>query len=256
MLLNLGYFMRSSIKKKTQNTPWQPTDLSSLIGWWDASDASTIQETTTSGRVAQWDDKSGNNNHMYVSTSTNEPETGVTTINGLNTIRFGDSGAMYLSPDGTTSGDLAAIDSQDFSAIFVFRASTTDSSGAAISLKSTNGSDSIIPNFSTTDNYYGPEDTGGGSSYMIVSSAFTQGTSYILGLDMSGSDIILYRDGTQLDTEGAGQSSDTFNRFIFGRRTGSGQLWRGELAEIIVSNALSTADRQAAEGYLANKWGI
>lgn len=235
-------------------TPWQPTDLSSLIGWWDASDEATITEGTTSGRVSQWNDKSGNGNHLSVSTSSNEPHTGVTTLNSKNTIQFEGSAAQYLSPNGGTTGAIAAIDSQDFNICAVFKQEDINTTGALVSLKSSTGADLITPNFSSLDDAYVPDDTG--SSYLIEESAYSRGVAYILGLEMTDSDINLFRDGAEIASENAGQSSDTFDRFIVGIRAANNNLWRGEIAEIVVSGALSTADRQALEGYLANKWGI
>ena len=65
---------------------WTPLDLTSLVGWWDASDTATI--TSSGGAVSQWDDKSGNGNHLVQATSALQPTTGTRTINSLNAIDF------------------------------------------------------------------------------------------------------------------------------------------------------------------------
>ena len=54
--------------------------------WLDASDSSTIEEN--GGKVSQWDDKSGNNNHLTQATDANQPTTGTRSQNGLNVLDF------------------------------------------------------------------------------------------------------------------------------------------------------------------------
>jgi hypothetical protein len=59
----------SSIGKPTQTAggggPFDPTSISGLVGWYDASDVSTFTYTTISGlqQVSVWNDKSGLGNH-------------------------------------------------------------------------------------------------------------------------------------------------------------------------------------------------
>ena len=259
MLLNLGYFMRpyngGTITSAPGAPTWQPTDLSGLIGWWDASDASTVLQTTTTGRVQQWNDKSGNDNHLSQGTPANEPVTGTTTINSLNTIEFGNGAAHYLSPDGDLTGNIAAIDAQDISIHAVFKQTNANITGALLCLKSTNGADSIMPAFAAGDKYYGPTPDGG--SYLIIDpSPFSEESAAVLGFESNATDMVLYKNGTLEDSAGTAAASDFFDRFIIGYRASSNKLWEGEIAEIIVSTALNTTDRQAVEGYLTNKWGL
>ena len=74
------------------------------LAWWDASDASTF--TFSSGSVvSQWNDKSGNGNHLTQGTVANQPgRTG--TQNGLSTVVFdGSNDLMVCSTlDTATSG--------------------------------------------------------------------------------------------------------------------------------------------------------
>lgn len=259
MLTKLGYLTRPIARAtnttSNPNTPWLPTDLSSLYGWWDASDPTTIQEANNAGRVSQWNDKSSQGNHLSQINATNQPDTGTTTINGLNSFAFGGAAAHFLSPDGALTGTLSQLDAQDVSIHVVFRQSNTNSTGALISLKSTNGSDSIMPNFSSLNRYYGPNNTG--SSYRIINpSPFDKSTVHLLGFESNATDISLYRNGILEVNEGTSAVSNFFNRFVLGYRTSANRLWVGEIGEIIISNALNTADRQAVEGYLANKWGV
>ena len=60
---------------------WGPSEESSLVAWWDASDPSTI--TTSGSTVTQISDKSGNSFNL---SGTNTPTT--TILNGLDAIDF------------------------------------------------------------------------------------------------------------------------------------------------------------------------
>jgi hypothetical protein len=63
-----------------------PSSIESLVAWYDASDTATI--TQSSGLVSQWDDKSGNGNHIIQSNESYRASTGVETLNGLNVMSF------------------------------------------------------------------------------------------------------------------------------------------------------------------------
>lgn len=65
--------------------PFSPLALQPRL-WLDASDLTTITES--SGAVSEWRDKSGNGYAFTQSTSTLQPATGTTTLNGLNVIKF------------------------------------------------------------------------------------------------------------------------------------------------------------------------
>jgi hypothetical protein len=51
---------------------FQPTDISSLAHWYDASDSSTITKDSSTNRVSQWNDKKGSDN-LTESTSGDQP---------------------------------------------------------------------------------------------------------------------------------------------------------------------------------------
>jgi hypothetical protein len=54
-----------------QSESFDPRDVSDLVLWLDAQDSSTITEI--SGKVSQWSDKSGSENHAVQSDSNNRP---------------------------------------------------------------------------------------------------------------------------------------------------------------------------------------
>ncbi len=50
---------------------FEPSDLSSLLAWWDA----TVGVTDTTGNVTAWADQSGNGNDLTGPVTTRNPET-------------------------------------------------------------------------------------------------------------------------------------------------------------------------------------
>jgi hypothetical protein len=90
---------------------------SGLWGWWDASDAATITDAG-SGKVSQWDDKSGNGRHVTQASPGNRPTTGIRTINGLNAIDFVRANNQALTRSGLGSSVL--VNGGEWTAYFVY----------------------------------------------------------------------------------------------------------------------------------------
>jgi hypothetical protein len=82
-------------------TPFTPTRLPGLVGWWDASDAATI--TASAGRVSQWNDKSASGFHLTQATSAEQPLSGSASIGGRNTLSFDFTRGDALGRSGMTT---------------------------------------------------------------------------------------------------------------------------------------------------------
>lgn len=68
-------------------TAWSPASLgAALQGWWDASNAPSIQ--SSAGKVSQWNDLSGNARNLTQATGAAQPTTGSATIGGKNAVTF------------------------------------------------------------------------------------------------------------------------------------------------------------------------
>lgn len=63
---------------------FEPTEISGLVGWWDASTLSGADGSS----VSAWLDSSGNEAHMYQSTSAAQPTLQTNELNGQNVVRF------------------------------------------------------------------------------------------------------------------------------------------------------------------------
>ncbi len=85
--LQIGKMGKAGIHQKSF-----PLSAACPILWLDATDSKSIIQA--GGAVSQWKDKSGNNNHVYQSVSSDQPRLG--TINGNNSIRSNGS-SQYLN---------------------------------------------------------------------------------------------------------------------------------------------------------------
>jgi len=212
-----------------------PTDISGLQLWLDASDASTITES--SGAVSQWDDKSGNANHVTQGTAALQPTTGTRTQNSLNVLDF--DGSDFLR-----NGAIGPF-SQPNTVFVVGKADATATTQA----------------FVHGDNFANDNAIGLTSSnfFMFADSALFGGASdtstHIFIAEFNSTSSELFIDGVSSATGDAGSGSA--NDFRVGARYDGAEALDGFVAEVLVyDSALSTADREAVEAYLADKWGI
>lgn len=98
-----------------------PTDIAGCIAWWDSSDAGSFSYHSGT-LVSQWDDLSGNANHLVQASSGNAPSrTG--TQNGLTVVTF-DGSNDYLA---CTSMDTPLNGESDYSVAIVYTSGTNPS---------------------------------------------------------------------------------------------------------------------------------
>lgn len=255
---------------------WKPDDLTDLYIWLDASDtdSDSISESTTSGRVSTWHDKSGNDrdfssgggNSWNTAIADTQPYTSTRTLNGLNVIDF--RGDEFLRSDDT-------LGTQTY-CIFMI--------GAMDSIPATNSAIIGIGNSSprgdlhskSTSEFLALFTKNIVENYQFLDSgtSIAPGDEYFLSLhvDATANTVELFKDGT---TAGSTTHFDTFrtnvnNRLILYnyRQAGvtdsnhtigfrnSGTI-DGCLGEVIVTDvSVSATDRQKIEGYLAHKWGM
>ena len=92
-----------------EGTAFNVNDLSPAL-WLDAADASTITET--GGKVSQWDDKSGNNNHLSQSNSSYQPQYNPTQLNGQGGVDFHQNKKLFSSDTPTIKYVITVIEAQ------------------------------------------------------------------------------------------------------------------------------------------------
>lgn len=251
--LNLGIYNSSS----SAPVNWTPAKLPNLALWLDAADSSTI--TLNGSTVSQWRDKSGNGRHASQNTAANQP---TYTANGLN-------GKPVVTFDG--SNDFMAFQTAfgtvtEFNAVIVWR---TDASGVGnfdYLYQIGDGSNALSLNAASptagsfNGNYYGltsattPSALDFNTAAVFNAAAITShrigtGTTHNLWVNGSARTVPSWPSSLNVDSSNSG-----LGRFI----NNNAHFLQGYIAEIVfvTNSALSTADRQLLEGYLAWKWAL
>ena len=262
---------------------FDPTSITGLQAWYDASDASTLYDATTGGSlvaadggVARWEDKSGNDYHMTQATAGARPLRKASVQNGLDGLRF-DGSDDVMTVSGSASS-LKALHAEDATFFVVLKAGTTSNPDALYNILDTNAGSSSNVGFrlayddrvavptNNRINLFVTNGTGNVSDnsandlfapnvYGLVSvvSRPTDGTA-------ANRSSIRKNGGTAVenntDTSSVSTADSTYDLHLGGRGTNSAYL-TGDICEIIIYNsALSDTDREAVENYLIAKWGI
>lgn len=225
--------------------PFDPTQLTGLALWLDAADASTI--TQSAGVVSQWNDKSVNGNNATAS-GTQQPATGVNTLNGNNVLTYDGVNDFMALPSGlyTPLGNedntvfvvLATLSSTANQRFFYSRDATVyggwlDFGGGAKSIKF---------DFNTSDG---------------VGNHITPDTNaHIVGFRRTGSSMMIFYDGPRGSS--LAPSNISLTALNLGR-TGPDtprDWFNGYMGEVIVyGRSLTTAEINQVTAYLTAKWG-
>jgi len=234
---------RAAVLGAAGASSFSPDDISGLQLWLDASDETTITES--SGSVSQWDDKSGNANHVSQGTASAQPSTGVTTLNGKNVIAF-DTDAYIGRSFTFPAGDLT----------FIAVAASTYAGGDAGTqivplLTGSIGGDgegiTLLNEFGSPSRAFRAAWGGGTQSYWLDGASVSEAAA--LAQDVHNV-LVVQVEGAAAQTG----SAVRLGAYLNYSADFSKDL---EIAEILVyDSALSTADREALEVYLAAKWGI
>lgn len=223
---------------------WTPASLGSdLALWLDADDAGTI--TLTSGTVSQWDDKSGNGRHASTTTAADRPSSVANVQNGRAVMRF-DSDRLNASVAANTFDNGIQI------SLVMVKTGTAFTNEALPALRTASnlgrGYDrynAVIVNNAAGSTYTSTVNLRTATSWMVLSSR----------TNASGANE--WKDGTSvLSSTTAYAYQDTATQMQFGRRADGVTAFRGDVGEIVVTQFLSTDNRQKLEGYLAHRWGL
>jgi hypothetical protein len=229
-----------------------PVQISGCSLWLDAADTTTMSFSSGSN-VSQWNDKSGNGNNF---TGVSNPQSGTATINGLNAIDvFTNSNAYFSNASisfstpfsifgvGIVKGILA-VETQ------AFLGSATD---AFLTIQFQFGNPQLNAwprNAPLTGFAYN-------SGYTTLSTI--SNANVLLGMTVTAGSLPgLFLNGSQLSLfESSNAGSYTITGLQIARRATQANYWNGHIGEVLIySGVLPTSQRQAVEGYLANKWGL
>jgi len=225
---------------------WSPSEITTL-GWWDADDAGTITES--GGFVSQWDDKSGNDDHMVQATAADQPQTGVHTLGGLNTISAYDlaTGGTFMNAPVTCGADFMFFCAMNlYDGVF---------SQGPFQLPQSSGTDRWGLRFYRNNNLTLTAYSNAGADLALTTITGTDNPMIWGGVfDGTGAGTKeVFIDGTS-EGSNAYTSTDTTTVQLFRNADQTADTRIGEV--VIVPTDVSTATRQRLEGYLAWKWGL
>lgn len=235
-----------------------PSDLESLVAWWDADDASTI--TDTAGAVTAWSDKSGNGNTL--STHTGAPTTGVRTMNSLNVLDFDGNDILAASPLGVTTSQtiIVVTESDDFANTTVLLEHSTNTNNLiGMFLAPVNPSSNAM-----TSKWHGSNNPNTAETLKQFQTDWSTATPYVITTQCDGTHAgnIMRRNGTLLNVTNVSDALDPGvvsipGSFFVGGRSSGIIPYNGSIGELLIyDGALSTSDLEDVEAYLANKWGV
>jgi hypothetical protein len=227
------YFRNGSLGVDiTAGKLWTPAELgASLVGWWDASDSSTI---TIATGVSTITDKTTNNRSFTQSTGANQPALIANAQNGLSVLRF-DGSNDFLQTS-------ARITIRTFICLAKWAATT--------------GEYRHFWDMSTTSQYGWHGATSGSGNLLDASFAsplVRDGSKYVNGT-LTATNLARYTSWTIHGFETTADINPQFTGYQSGN---PGREFLGDYAEWMYLNAVpSTTNRQLIEGYLAWKWGL
>jgi hypothetical protein len=237
-----------------------------LALWLDAADTDSI--TLNGSNVSQWDDKSGNGNHVSNSTASTQPAYLTTGWNGKPTVSFTKTGLEFLFKAGVSN----FASNNDFTLASAFEYfQTTKAWDMVAGWRSTPNQPSagtpILQFMSSTNTQIGVHDTDRVATLIKVDVTSRLGKK-IATVGRSGG---TNGDGGAVTVTSTGFSQPTYQTdatqtwssaaatgFQVGGRQQSGTAYGDKyISEVVGCNTkLSTEDRQKLEGYLAWKWGL
>jgi hypothetical protein len=232
---------------------WIPSDLANIVAWYDASDTSTITES--SGAVSQWDDKSGNANHISQSTGSLQPATNLNTFNSKNVINFdGDAlaASSNLASNTLTIAFVSSISNAN-ERIIDLRGTGASGTVQGVVVKAQQNISLLIDQGNNWYRVYGYSSTLSGYNVIVITINLTTST---VGYFVNGTDeTTLYGDGGPFPTDIVNASA---NLTIGGNVEQNAQWLTDEnICDVVFCDTdISTTDRQKLEGYLAHKWGL
>ena len=242
--------------------PFNPTQLPGLVSWYDASSPSA--NLVDGHNVGTWTDLSGQSQNLQNSLGTGRPVYHANLLNGLGGITFSNSWLQTIDVNwskyiyGTAGYTLFILSNSvnDTQVGDVFSTGTNESSTGRWEVFLPNTNNLVWWNFSSLSAY----------NFSVSTSVYTSVGPHIYSfVAPTGSGTLDY-DGTQALTKTVPTpfSNPNCPLIIGGSQSGNCGIafpnimfYQGNIHEIIFyDKALTQAQYQMVEGYLACKWGL
>lgn len=227
-----------------------PVSISDLTLWLDAAEDSCTIHGSGGTAVSQWDDISGNGNNLVQSTGSDQPLTGVNTLNGKNVIAFDGVNHFLEKPSFAASPNITII-------------LVSKVSGAVSEFKS-------VLTLDGTNNFQ--IEAGDSSQFLAKFNAIGLGSldspfhtsdlldvPSIINYRLSSNDlkVVLRVNGAQSDDDDYNGLLGATQTLYLGRNRVDNDLLNVDIAEVLIYNRdLALSEMEAIETYLSDKWGI
>lgn len=214
---------------------WTPLGMTGLQRWYDAAEDASI--TSSSGKVSQWLDKSGNNRHATQTIAANQPTYFTSDAFGRKSI------------GNTTAAGLLGLDCPPATFKEVFIVGYYGS-----------GQETVFGEFASF--FTGNENASnarrivgtGGVNAILSTANFT--TAGFKNGSASATGALLPLPPSILRFVGAATSTSQTTYLLYSSLS-SGRSFRGAFSEVLFfADDLDNTNRQKVEGYLAHKWGL
>lgn len=228
----------------TASAAFTPKTLAPFL-WLDASDASTVKYGD-SGHVHRWDDKSGHSHHATQGDPAKQPAYVKGAQNGKNVIRFSAGSKTGLATPGIP---LETPDEFTLFAVFKGTKASETYSGPIFSPMSFH-SWGIPARRISVKGHTSPKGRAGLHTFdpMIWSGILANGVN--LDLWENGANVYSHKNGSPMP-------HDASTAYQIGQSGKDSYCFDGDICEVIgFDRALTAAEREKIEGYLAAKWGI
>ena len=235
----------------SSDAPWTPADITSVVGWYDANDATTV--TTSSGSaVSQWADKSRHETHLSQSSEAARPQLEAGAINGLDAINFtGQRLNSASNPFGASIHDALVmcvhrVDAVSNGTLFTLSGSHTDP----------NRWQSHAP--WGDDRIYFDNGTKSPGDRLQTAYDVAAGASALVGFYASTTENVqqLFKNGALLAENSSARAVPAVGDIVLAS-DGGGTYQNTTIGEfIIIDGTVTLETREKLEGYLAHKWGL
>lgn len=239
------------LQQQVAGGAFAPSDVSGLVLWLDADDASTLTDDGA-GECSLWEDKSASGFDVSAS-GAQRPTITSSAVNSRTALSFNGSSNRI-----GRAADTQIVGASDGSFTMFAVALSDVTSGSRQIVCGDDGAGDRHPQFLRTSGSTAQSIVFSGSSAANdAGPTITTATAYILEAVSDGSSIECLVDGVGAGGSTARASQNTGAGPVdIGARPGAADLWDGYVCEVVAYNsAISTSDRASVRSYLSSRWG-
>jgi hypothetical protein len=256
MSVGAGAFAFTGNSVTLPDTGWSPSMLPSLFAWYKAdaglySNAGTTP-VTNGGAVQQWNDQSGGGRHLTQATAGKRP---IWTTGNILTFTAANDHWMMTA----TGVPLGASTLSVFVAARM-NVGATPNFGRLFNYGSPSGFDYATGSFAVAKESSNPEIAMYGAAGSAQLGGITDGATFFAGFVNNGTTVSVYKNNVFIMNPCTGGALTTGGAFgvsvpLSNAAPDVGSRWDGRICEIILTTAaVSTADRNEIQAYLAARW--